>query len=124
MGTRKHIVINLHAFLPHMRMLASDDVHDMISSNALLFHALLVTLTLELAHVLERGAHHGAAWRSTHAELLSAVCANPIAVAAQVSSTGSARSVDGGACTGRHMRDRFNDENRSLGSALKSTNAL
>merc|ERR1712100_399439 len=44
--TRKHIVINLHAFLHQMKTISpSDTVPSRISSNASLFYALLLTLT-------------------------------------------------------------------------------
>merc|ERR1712039_753874 len=54
-----------------------------MSCNAGVFYALLTTLTHELAHALERKAHHGREWRNTHAMLLSAVCAHPVAAAAE-----------------------------------------
>lgn len=47
-----------------------------------LLHELVMTVTHECAHMLERDGGHGAAWRDTHANLLQAVYASACAEAA------------------------------------------
>lgn len=69
--TDRVVVINLYPLTKRPELIASPTK---------LTHELVMTVTHELAHLLEKGGAHGASWRATHASLLQAVYCHVCAV--------------------------------------------
>ena len=62
-GTENTIIINLYPLLRRAPQ----------ATPRALKHELVMTLTHEVAHLLEKGGDHGPEWRGTHEALLQAV---------------------------------------------------
>ena len=92
------IVVNLHSYLPKLGKFGqkkkkkggrgSSAASAASTASAVprtLAHEMVVTVTHELAHLLERGGGHGPEWRDTHMSLLQEIYADLVDQAASSS---------------------------------------